>query len=122
MNLINLAQRFLIENETSDLIKILEKNLEEKYPIDLSIYYSNHSDAIILSKIIVDPSNRNSGIGSKVMDEICEFSDLHKLRIALTPSSDFGGSKSRLVKFYKSFGFVNYKGFEFRESMVRNPK
>jgi GNAT superfamily N-acetyltransferase len=122
MNLINLAQRFLIENETSDLIKILEKNLEEKYSIDLSIYYSNHSNAIILSKIIVDPSNRNSGIGSKVMDEICEFSDLHKLRIALTPSSDFGGSKSRLIKFYKSFGFVNYKGFEFRESMVRNPK
>ena len=38
------------------------------------------------------------------------------------PSSDFGGSKSRLIQFYKSFGFKNYKGYEFRESMIRIPQ
>lgn len=56
------------------------------------------------------------------MNEICDFADKNKLRIALTPSSDFGGSKTRLIQFYKNFGFKNYKGYEFRESMIRVPQ
>lgn len=56
------------------------------------------------------------------MNDICNFADEHKLRIALTPSSDFGGSKTRLLQFYKGFGFKNYKGYKFKESMVREPQ
>ena len=55
------------------------------------------------------------------MEEICNFADKNNLRIALTPSSDFGGSKTRLNSFYRGFGFKPYKGFELREAMVRLP-
>lgn len=109
-------------NNLSNMVDDLMKDIEARYNVDLFLYYSKSSDVIILSKIVLDKKNRGMGIGSKIMEEICNFADEHKLRIALTPSSDFGGSKTRLVKFYKQFDFKNYKGYEFRESMVRLPK
>ncbi len=66
--------------------------------------------------------NRSKGIGTIVMSQICDFADKHNLRIALTPSSDFGGSATRLIRFYKIFGFKKYKGYEFSESMIRLPR
>lgn len=48
------------------------------------------------------------------MREICEFADKHNLRIVSTSSSIFGGYKSRLIQFYK--------GYEFREIMIRLPQ
>lgn len=95
--------------------------LEARYPVSLFLYWNRASKVIILSQIIIDKDRRGEGFGSKVLREICDFADTNGLRIALTPSSDFGGSKGRLIKFYKGFGFKNYKGYEFRESMVREP-
>lgn len=99
----------------------LMNDLESKYPVDLFISYSKFSNALVLSRIVVDKKQRSTGIGSKVMSRICDFADAHNLRVALTPSSDFGGSKSRLITFYKSFGFKKYRGYEMRETMVRLP-
>jgi hypothetical protein len=113
------ALKFL-NDEISDQIKILEKRIESSYPVKLSIFYSN--GIIILSKIVIEKESRNFGIGSEVMSKLCQFADQNNLPIALTPSSDFGGSKKRLETFYKKFGFVKNKGFETRESMIRNPK
>jgi len=110
------------DNMYSKKVENLMNNLESKYPIDLFIYYNKFANTIILSQIVVDQLKRESGVGTKVMKEICDFADENNLRIALTPSPDFGGSKNRLIKFYKSLGFKNYKGFEFRETMVREPK
>ena len=46
--------------------------------------------------------------------------------VALTPSSDFGGNKSRLTEFYKKFGFIENKGknkrYEISEAMYRDPQ
>lgn len=105
----------------SKLVQIFQNIIESRYPVDLFIYYNKFAHTIILSKIVIDKKNRSKGMGTNIMDEICGFADKHKLRIALTPTSDFGGSKSRLIQFYKSFGFKNYKGYEFRENMVRLP-
>jgi GNAT superfamily N-acetyltransferase len=107
-----------ISKEVDDLMNFLE----QKYDVKLFIYYNKFANTIILSQIVVDKKDRNKGIGTKVMNEICDFADKNNLRIALTPSGDFGGSKTRLISFYKSFGFKNYKGYEFRESMVREPE
>ncbi len=107
-----------ISKEVEDLMNVLEK----KYDVKLFIYYNKFANTIILSQIVVDKKDRNKGIGTKVMNEICDFADKNNLRIALTPSGDFGGSKTRLISFYKTFGFKNYKGYEFRESMVREPE
>lgn len=106
----------------SKLVDDLMNVLEQKYDVKLFIYYNKFANTIILSQIIVEKKDRNKGIGTKVMNEICNFADKNNLRIALTPSGDFGGSKSRLISFYKNFGFKNYKGYEFRESMVREPE
>jgi GNAT superfamily N-acetyltransferase len=105
----------------SNLVESLMNDIESRYDVDLFLYYSKFSHTIILSKIVIDKKNRSNGIGTNVMNEICDFADKYKLRIALTSSSDFGGSKTRLIQFYKNFGFKNYKGYEFKESMVRVP-
>lgn len=120
-------REYLNESNTNDedfskLVEDLMNDIERRYSVDLFIYYNKFAHTIILSKIVIDKKNRSKGIGTNVMNEICDFADKHKLRIALTPSSDFGGSKSRLIQFYKSFGFKNYKGYEFRESMIRIPR
>jgi GNAT superfamily N-acetyltransferase len=104
------------------LVETLMNDIESRYDVDLFIYYNKFAHTIILSKIVIDKKNRSKGIGTNVMNEICDFADKNKLRIALTPSSDFGGSKTRLIQFYKNFGFKNYKGYEFRESMIRVPQ
>jgi GNAT superfamily N-acetyltransferase len=117
-------------NESQDLdiekysksVEALMNDIESRYDVDLFIYYNKFAHTIILSKIVIDKKNRGKGIGTNVMNEICDFADKNKLRIGLTPSSDFGGSKTRLIQFYKNFGFKNYKGYEFRESMIRVPQ
>ena len=108
-------------NEVGESVKKLMDDLELKYNVDLFIYYNKFANTIILSKIVIPKKERSHGTGTKIMDEICDFADKNNLRVALTPSSDFGGSKTRLNSFYRRFEFKPYKGFEFREAMVRLP-
>jgi len=109
-------------DEYTNMVRNLMDSLESLYPVDLFIYYNKFAHTIIVSKIVIDKQNRNKGIGSNVMSTICNLADKHNMRIALTPTNDFGGSKTRLIQFYKKFGFTKYKGFEFKESMVRIPQ
>jgi GNAT superfamily N-acetyltransferase len=105
----------------SILVKSLMTDIESSYDIDLFIYYNKFSHTIILDKIVVDKKNRGRGIGTNVMNKICDFADEYKLSIALTPSSDFGGSKTRLIQFYKNFGFKKNKEYKVMETMIRTP-
>jgi len=83
-------------------------------------------DELYLSKIIVPSDGRNEGIGTKVMIELCKYADQKKLVISLNPSDEYGGTVSKLKRFYKRFGFVENKGkyrdFEISEDMYRIPK
>lgn len=109
------------KEQYSSLVDNLMETLENTYNVKLFIYYNVFAHTIILSQIIVPKPERNKGIGTKVMKILCEFADNHNLRIALSPASDFGGSKTKLKQFYKHFGFKSYRGYEFRENMVREP-
>jgi GNAT superfamily N-acetyltransferase len=120
MKHLQLFEDFKVDDLSTKVTNLMN-SLEEIYPVDLFLYYSKNSDVIILSKIVIEKKKRSDGVGTKVMNTICDFADENNLRIALTPSSDFGGSKIRLVGFYRNFGFKNYKGYEFRESMCRMP-
>ena len=71
---------------------------------------SERDGAITLSQIIVPKDERSSGKGTAAMQALVDYADATGQRVVLTPSSDFGGSKSRLVQFYKRFGFVENKG------------
>ena len=90
----------------------------------LDIYENKNS--LRLPRIIVKKEFRGSGVGSKIMNDLIGYADKNKQIITLTPSSDFGGNKNRLIQFYKSFGFKHnqgqYKNFEFNDSMIRYPK
>jgi tRNA nucleotidyltransferase/poly(A) polymerase/mannose-6-phosphate isomerase-like protein (cupin superfamily)/GNAT superfamily N-acetyltransferase len=99
----------------------IESNLEKKYGVDLDVYeYPTHLE---LRRIVVPQDKRGQGIGSKVMDDLIKYAKSNKKDLFTTPDSSFGGSKSRLVQFYKSFGFKDNKGsnrdFRSKETMVR---
>ena len=106
---------------------MIEDNLKSKYGKHLKgldIYESRTS--IILSRIVINDESKSMGIGTKVMEDLVNYADKNKQIVALTPSSDFGGNKNRLIQFYKRFGFKHNKGihksYEFRDTMIRYPK
>jgi len=108
-------------------MNIIEKILEEKYGeylVGLDIYET--ATSLILSKIVLNKESRNTGIGTQIMNDLINYADKNKQIIALTPSSDFGGNKNRLIQFYKKFGFKKnagqYKHFGFKDDMLRYPK
>jgi GNAT superfamily N-acetyltransferase len=86
---------------------------------------SERPNQLVLNKVIVPQESRGSGIGSAFMKELIDYGNSSGKPIALTPSSDFGGNKSRLIEFYKRFGFVENKGknkdYEISESMYKLP-
>lgn len=95
----------------------VEKSWESK-GIATSLYEKN--GIITVSKIIVPKEARNKGIGTAAMQELMEYADKTNQQIALTPSNDFGGSKTRLNTFYRNLGFRTYKGFAVRETLIRD--
>ena len=101
------------------------KEIKEKYKNSfktINIYEFNNKISIDL----IIAKEQNSGEGTKLMKDICEYADKSKKIIILSPSDEFGGNKKRLIEFYKRFKFVENKGknkdFEIFESMYRLPK
>lgn len=99
----------------------IENSLQSKYKVDLDVYeYPTHLE---LRRIVVPQDKRGQGIGSKVMNDLIKYAQSNKKDLFTTPDSSFGGSKPRLVQFYKSFGFKDNKGsnrdFRSKETMVR---
>ncbi|MGD3146041.1 GNAT family N-acetyltransferase [Acinetobacter baumannii] len=101
------------------------KSIKKQYGIELGLKGSPSSNVLSLHKIVVPEAMRNQGNGTKAMQDIISYADSQNKTIALTPSSDFGGHKSRLTSFYKKLGFVENKGrnkdYEISESMYRSP-
>lgn len=101
------------------------KSIKKQYGIELGLKGSPSSNVLSLHKIVVPEAMRNQGNGTKAMHDIIRYADSQNKTIALTPSSDFGGNKSRLTSFYKKLGFVENKGrnkdYEISESMYRSP-
>ncbi|EHU2650159.1 hypothetical protein ACIN5162_1829 [Acinetobacter baumannii OIFC0162] len=101
------------------------KSIKKQYGIELGLKGSPSSNVLSLHKIVVPEAMRNQGNGTKAMQDIIRYADTQNKTIALTPSSDFGGNKSRLTSFYKKLGFVENKGrnkdYEISESMYRSP-
>jgi phage terminase large subunit len=75
--------------------------------------YEKDND-IYLDTIIVGKKNMGQGMGTKALEMLTDYADKMNKRIILTPAvkdSNHGTtSRSRLVKFYKQFGFKESKG------------
>jgi len=91
--------------------------------VTISLEVSSRGGFSTLSKIEVPKAERNSGQGTRIMEDIVAAADSQGIDIALTPSDAFGSSKARLEKFYRRFGFVPNKGrnkdYTTRETMIR---
>jgi len=103
----------------------IQDTIQSKYP-DVSVdLFGDSEKGYELSRIVVPKGSREQGTGTKVMEEILSLADAQGARVSLTPDSAFGGSKPRLKKFYKKFGFVDNKGsnkdFTTRNTMYRDP-
>lgn len=101
----------------------IEAMLTAKYPgLKISITESP-SRGITLNRIEIPKDMRNQGIGTKVMQDLLAEADSKGVMVSLSPSGDFGGSVSRLKKFYERFGFLPNKGktadYSISESMYR---
>lgn len=105
-------------------IKLYEEfvlqELEDEYNIELDLY--DNGDYMTLSKLVVSPDDRKGGVGTEVMNKICQYADEIGRDIYLTPDTSYGGtSKSRLEAFYKKFDFKKKprEDYKNRETMVR---
>jgi len=99
--------------------------LKAQYPgLILHVAGSDYSGYAVVDNITVPKDMRGQGIATKVMQALVDEADANGWNMALTPSSDFGSSKARLIKFYGSFGFVPNSGrnkdYQTRETMVRS--
>lgn len=101
------------------LLELREQFAAQGIAVDIG----ERQEVITLYRIVVPEGARNAGSGTTAMRELVEYADRTGQHIALTPSEDFGGSKKRLVDFYKRFGFIENKGrnraFQTSESMYR---
>lgn len=102
----------------------LATQLREEFE-GLKLGLTGNGNIVTLSRIVVHESARNEGTGSQIMQRIVEWADQNGKTVALSPSGDFGGNKTRLVSFYKRFGFIENKGsnkdYEISETMYREP-
>lgn len=108
-------------NENSSFITKLREKYKDSFS-KINIY--EFDDKISIDLIVA--KEMNSGMGTKLMNEVCAYADKTKKIIILSPSDEFGGNKKRLIEFYKRFGFVENKGknkiFGIFESMYREYK
>jgi hypothetical protein len=101
----------------------LTHRLRDQHP-GLKLNLHRGAGGYVILPLIVVPE-RSKGLGTAIMTEIIDQADRHGDTLACTPSSDFGGSKKRLEKFYRRFGFVPNVGaskdFTVQDSMIRPP-
>ena len=107
--------------EKEDIIKNIY-NINSLFLHRASKYDENY---IKLGKIVV--ANRGNGDGTKFMNDLCEWADKNNKILILSPDTAFGASsRTRLIKFYRRFGFVENKGkhidFCHNEMMHRKPQ
>ena len=99
-------------------------HLEKTFP-GMTVDFSEGHGKAELSRIVVPEAQRGSGTGTKAMKHLTDWADANGKTVTLSPSSDFGGNKARLVEFYKRFGFVENKGrnkdFSISDTMFREP-
>ena len=101
--------------------------IKEKYGGVLktwSVY--EYDDEISVSLVTVKEDKRGEGYGREVFEALNAYADSTGKTITLTPDSSFGTSKSALIRFYKSLGFVLNKGrnkdYEISSLMYRRPQ
>ena len=110
--------------EFLEKMKALENEYKDKGV--LLELQTSYFQSIYISKIVVPKDNREQGIGSAFMKALTTLADEYGVILTLSPANTYGGTVSRLKKFYNRFGFVDNKGrkkdYRFLYEMIRIPK
>jgi len=85
------------------------KNLKETYPdvnLVLSVYKTeNKNYTLYLDKIAIQENNRKKGLGTEILNKICDFCDKENIMCSLEPTDFHGSDLVRLINFYERFNF-----------------
>lgn len=91
--------------------------LKELYP-DVRIYVSEDAKKIYLHNLQVPPEKRGQGIGRNIINILKDYAKLKNKPLVLEPSPD-RGYKKKLNKFYKDLGFIDNKGRNLDQDLVK---
>lgn len=123
----HVAQSYVQMLTESDAINI--ENFSKKWKdvgVEHFVFHRKHNNTIHLSTIKVPVEHQRKGIGTQFMQDLTQHADKLGATITLSPSTDFGASKSRLIKFYKNHDFVENKGrnkdYTLSDTMYRLPQ
>lgn len=115
----------VITESIEDIMDVLHTFRHKWNDLGVKNFAYPNKGIISLSQLVVPKEARNKGVGTKFMQELTSIADEHQHTITLTPSSDFGGTKTRLVDFYKRHGFVTNSGsnkdYTISDTMYRKP-
>lgn len=116
-------------------IDILQNQIKKTYPQLSKFGLSKPRDAgydrqaVNIAMIEIKSEYRKTGIGTLVMKDIISWADQNNIWLTLSVADKSKGgatSRSRLVKFYKRFGFIENKGrnkdYAISAEMYRKPK
>lgn len=111
---------------TLDKVAAFHRAIKQKYPtLDGFNIYLHRDGSLRLGSLYVKDGERKQGIGSSVMQDVCEFADsvgaTLTLHTAMKSRATGTTSRSRLLRFYKRFGFVETKGQDTTADMIRRP-
>ena len=86
------------------------------------IFYHEHGDCVYLESIVTEPEFRNKGIATATLIEFLKDVKNTGKPIYLLASSELGGDKDQLIKWYQKHGFTYVKDkddMEYNYNMVR---
>jgi GNAT superfamily N-acetyltransferase len=114
MRLFELTEKFGDKSELQLELDDFADQVKARNGLKQFWVFDSGNGVIELSMILVDKDKQKQGAGSGAMRDLCEYADDRGLIIKLIPGvKDTGhgtSSRSRLIKFYKRFGFVENKG------------
>lgn len=101
------------------------ESIEEKYKNQAKVLLlTENKGSVSIRNLVVEPEQRNKGVGQAILDDIVAYADAKSKIITLTPTSEYG-TKKRLISWYKKNGFVENKGkntdFTISDTMYRLP-
>jgi hypothetical protein len=118
------------EDEMEDLAGRFEKVLAKKHPqvfvSAIEPYYDTSKpvgekwipETLHIGLVEIDVDHEGRGHFKTWIESLSAMADLHKVKLALNPTDEYGSNKERLVNTYRAFGF---KGPDKNGVMIRSP-
>jgi Predicted acyltransferase len=86
-------------------------NVEVRITYGCATYCEKEYPIIVLDKIVVPTDKRKQGIGTDILEMVCQFADETNSVLMLSPSTSLGATSiARLKKFYRRFGLKGNQG------------